>query len=104
MSTVTDLPQNAANTAVLSYCQLVKSSDGQLKFTCNRLSVGVQLTDRKCKSSTVIKYFIFCGACNSDECIPFHLAVRTSVPYSVPGTTWTGWTTVQRESLSMLMM
>ena len=79
LSMVRDLPQKAANAAVLSYCQLVKSSDGQRKFTCNRLSVLVQLTDTKCKSSTLIKYFIFCGACNSDECILFHLAVRTSV-------------------------
>jgi hypothetical protein len=80
LSTVTDLPQKAANAAVLNYCQLVKSSDGQLKFACNRLLLLVQLTDTKCKSSTVIKYFIFCGACNSDECILFHLAVRTSAP------------------------
>jgi hypothetical protein len=76
LSTVTDLPQMADNAAVLSYCH----SDGQHKFTCSRLSAPVQLTDTKCKSSTLIKYFIFCGACNSDECILFHLAVRTSVP------------------------
>jgi hypothetical protein len=80
LCTATDLPQKAANAAVLSYCQLVKSSDGQRKFTCKRLSVLVQLTDTKCKSSTVIKHFIFCGACNSDESILFLLAVRTSVP------------------------
>jgi hypothetical protein len=66
--------------SIESYCQLVKTSDSQRKFTCNRLSVPVQLTDTKCKSSTVIKYFMFCGECNSDGCILFHLAVRTSIP------------------------
>ena len=79
-STVRDLPQKASNAAVLIYSQLVKSSDGQRKFTCNRLSALVRLTDTKFKSSTEIKYFILCGACNSDECILFLIAVRTSVP------------------------